>query len=298
LRFKLLHSVCKQLKRIASWELSDEFWKRVEPLIPQKQRNAEVAYKRKIGGGKEPQAPRKVFAGILYVLRTGCPWKAVPKSEYGSGSAVHRYFLEWMAAGLFLALWRNSLLEYDELEGIDWEWQSLDGAIVKAPLALESVGRNPTDRGKHGSKRSVMTDAKGVPLAIVLSGANTHDVKLLAETLDGVVIVRPQDEELTQNLCLDAGYVGEPARQEIEARDFVPHVRPRGEEIEEKDKNPAFKPRRWVVEVCHSWFNRFKKILVRYEKTHRSYLGLLMFAASIIVLRKIKRENMGNIIYG
>jgi putative transposase len=285
------------LKKIASWELSDEFWKRVEPLIPQKQRNAEFAYKRKIGGGKKPQAPRKVFAGILSVLRTGCQWKAVPKSEYGSGSAVHRYFLEWVASGLFLALWRNSLLEYDELEGIGWEWQSLDGAIVKAPLALESVGRNPTDRGKHGSKRCVMTDVKGVPLAIVLSGANTHDVKLLAETLDGVVLVRPQDEELTQNLCLDAGYVGEPARQEIEARDFVPHVHPRGEEIEEKDKNPAFKPRRWVVEVCHSWFNRFKKILVRYEKTHRSYLGLLMFAASIIVLRKIKRENMGNIIF-
>jgi len=120
---------------------------------------------------------------------------------------------------------------------------------------------------------------------------------LLAETLDGVAIVRPQDEGLTQNLCLDAGYVGEPARQEIEARGYVPHVRPRGEEIEEKDKNPAFKPRRWVVEVCHSWFNRFKKILVRYEKTHRSYLGLLMLAASVIVLRKIKRENKGNIIW-
>lgn len=91
----------------------------------------------------------------------------------------------------------------------------------------------------------------------------------------------PQDEELEQNLCLDAGYVGEPARQEIEARGYVPHVRPRGEEIEEKDKNPEFKPRRWVVEVCRSWFNRFKKILVRYETTHRSYLGLLKLAASI-----------------
>ena len=67
------------------------------------------------------------------------------------------------------------------------------------------------------------------------------------------------------NLCLDSGYVGETAKREIEERGYIPHVRPRGEEIEEKDKNPDFKARRWVVEVCHSWFNRFRKLLVRYK---------------------------------
>ena len=114
-------------------------------------------------GAEKAQEPRKVFEGILYVLRTGCQWKALPKSDYGSASAVHKYFLEWQAAGVFEQLWRASLLEYDELEGIAWEWQSLDGALVKAPLALESVGRNPTDRGKNGSKRSLLTDEKGLP---------------------------------------------------------------------------------------------------------------------------------------
>lgn len=213
MRFKLSHNEYRQLKRIASWELSDEFWSRVGPLAPQKQRNTGGAYQRKPGGGKKPQAPRKVFAGILYMLRTGCPWKAVPKSEYGSGSAVRRYFLEWVAAGLFLALWRNSLLEYGELEGLGWEWRSLDGAIVKAPLALESVGRNPTGRGRHGGKRSVMADAKGAPLAIVLSGANTHDAKLLAEALGGVVIVRPQGGGLTQNLWMPVMWANPPGRK-------------------------------------------------------------------------------------
>jgi transposase len=135
-------------------------------------------------------------------------------------------------------------------------------------------------------------------LSIVISGANTHDVKLLAATLDGVVIERPDEDSPQPNLCLDAGYVGETAQREIEARGYIPHVRPRGEEIEEKDKNPDFKARRWVVEVCHSWFNRFRKLLVRYEKMDRSYLGLLMLAAAIIVLRKIKRQNQRNIIYG
>lgn len=143
-----------------------------------------------------------------------------------------------------------------------------------------------------------MVDERGIPLSRVLSGANTHDVKLLAATLDSIVIERPGEGSVRQNLCLDADYVGETAQREVEERNYIPHVRPRGEEIAEKDKNPDFKARRWVVEVCHSWFNRFRKLLVRYEKMERSYLGLLMLAASVIVLRKIKRENQGNIIYG
>lgn len=94
-----------------------------------------------------------MFEGILYVLRTGCQWKALPKSDFGSASAVHKYFLEWQGAGLFEQLWQASLLEYDGLEGIAWEWQSLDGAMVKVPMALESVGRNPTDRGKKRQQK-------------------------------------------------------------------------------------------------------------------------------------------------
>ena len=105
-------------------------------------------------------------------------------------------------------------------------------------------------------------------------------------------------KRLRQRQCRPQVLVGEPAKREIEERGYVPHVRPRGEEVAEMDKNPDFKARRWVVEVCHSWFNRFRKLLVRYEKMDRSYLGLLMLAASVIVLRKIKRKDKGNIIYG
>jgi len=90
---------------------------------------------------------RKVLEAIVYVLRTGCQWKALPK-EFGSASSVHKYFLEWKRKGVFVAMWRLGLAEYDEMEGIAWSWQSMDGAMVKAPLALEAVGPNPTDRGK------------------------------------------------------------------------------------------------------------------------------------------------------
>ncbi len=79
-----------------------------------------------------------------------------------------------------------------DASGKRFEWQSIDGSMVKAPLTLECVGRNPTDRGKMGTKRSVLTDENGLPLAVILSGANTHGVKLLGDTLDSLVIVRPE----------------------------------------------------------------------------------------------------------
>lgn len=138
--------------RLASWQVSDEFWERVEPLIPQHQRDPDKVYKNRPGSGRRRLPARQVFEAILYVLRTGIQWKALPKEQFGSPSAVHRYFQEWEAAGVFAALWQKGLGEYDEFEGIAWEWQSVDGALVKAPLARESVGKNPTDRGKNGDQ--------------------------------------------------------------------------------------------------------------------------------------------------
>jgi len=89
-------------KRIQSWEVSDAFWERVNPLIPQPERDKEKSYKRIAGGGRKPIPYRQVFEGIVYVLRTGCQWKALPKELYGSPSSVHGYFTRWMKAGFFL----------------------------------------------------------------------------------------------------------------------------------------------------------------------------------------------------
>ncbi len=86
--------------------------------------------------------PRRVLAAIVYVLRTGCQWKALPK-EFGSASAIHLHFQQWHRAGFFLALWRAGLAEYDEMEGIAWDWQSVDGAMVKAPWPSSAWGPTP-----------------------------------------------------------------------------------------------------------------------------------------------------------
>jgi len=152
-------------------------------------------------------------------------------------------------------------------------------------VGQEKVGPNPTDRGKNGVKKSVLTKGKGVPLAVIISGANTHDIKLLEKTLDSIVIFRPLPSPKTpKNLCLDAGYVG--SKNAIEQRGYIPHIRPRGEEKTEIERNPDSKVRRWVVEVCHSWLNRFCKLLVRFEKKAENYRALVQFACALIAWRK------------
>ena len=141
------------MPKIQSWEVSDAFWGRVQPLLPAPTRDPKKHYSRKAGGGRKPMDYRRVFEGIVYVLRTGCQWKALSKERYGSASSIHAYFQRWEKAGVFLKLWQAGLAEYDEMEGISWRGQSVDGAMNKAPLAQEEVGRNPTDRGKKRKQK-------------------------------------------------------------------------------------------------------------------------------------------------
>jgi len=136
-----------------------------------------------------------------------------------------------------------------------------------------------------GTKRSVLVDEKGLPLAVILDGVNRHDIKLLQSTLEHIVIDWPEaTSEHPQHLCLDADYTGSAGF--VESKGYTAHIRPRGEEKNEKQTNPNFKARRWVVEVAHSFFNCFRKLLVRFEKKACNYLALLHFACAVIVWRK------------
>ena len=232
------------MSRTHPWEVSNVFWEKVEPLIPPAPSHAK--------GGRPRVEDRKIFTAIIYLLRTGIQWNALPR-EQGASSTVHDRFQEWQQKGFFKTLWQMGLTEYDEVQGIEWEWQSVDGAMTKAPFGCAATGANPTDRGKRGVKRSLLTDGAGIPLALVVDGAHRHDVKLLAATLDGVVIARPEPtEDYPQHLCLDAAYDGAPARQEVQDRQYIPHIQSRGEEKQEKIVTPGYRARRWVVENTQS----------------------------------------------
>jgi putative transposase len=140
-------------------------------------------------------------------------------------------------------------------------------------------------------------DGRGVPLSLIVTGANVNDGRRIDEVLSAVQIQR----ELTpirrsKHLCADAGYRGADYLRIMQAHGYIAHVVDRRTEANRKRRDPSKKARRWVVEVCHSWFNRFRKLLVRYEKLERSFLALNHLAAAIIAFRKVKAEI--NIIYG
>lgn len=267
------------MARTRPWEVNDEFWERVRPLIPPAPSHAK--------GGRPRLSDRQAFEAIVYVLRTGIQWNALPK-EAGASSTVHDRFQEWERAGFFQALWQAQLNEYDELVGIQWEWQAADGAMSKAPFGGAATGPNPTDRGKRGTKRSLLTDGAGIPLALIIDGANRHDVKLLSATLDGVAVSRPEPtREHPQHLCLDAGYDSTPISTDLLTRRYQPHVRSRGEERMEKEIIAGYRTRRWVVERTHSWLNRSRRILVRWEKKAENSLAFLHLACAQLLFAKV-----------
>jgi putative transposase len=272
------------MARTKPWMVSDEFWEKVEPLIPPAPSHAE--------GGRPRMDDRKAFAAIVCVPRTGIQWYALP-GELGASSTVHDRFQEWEKAGSFEELWRAGLTEYDELKGIEWEWQAADGVMTKAPLGRDATGKNPTDRAKMGTKRSMLTDGEGIPIAVAIEGANRHDAKLLVATLEGLVVARPaapEDEgerEQHHHLCLDAAYDSQEVRQEVGARGYEAHIRGRNEEREEKKRHPGARARRWVVERTRSWLNRSRRLLVRWEKKTENYLAFVQLACAQLIFSKV-----------
>jgi putative transposase len=210
---------------VESWELSDSLWEKIEPLLPKaKSRYRGRGQQRKHIGGRPAANRRRLIAGILYVLRTGCQWNALPKETYGSGKTAHRYFQRWVRAGVFRRMWAAGLTEYDELKGIAWKWQAADGAMTKAPLGGGKTGPNPTDRAKRGTKRSLLVDERGAPLGLVVSGAQVPDGNLLEATLASMPIERPDPQTTPQNLSLDKAYSDAPSAAIVAAYGYEIHV--------------------------------------------------------------------------
>jgi putative transposase len=180
------------------------------------------------------------------------------------------------------------LMEYDEVLGIDWEWQSVDGAMTKSPFGGAATGGNPTDRGKVGVKRSLLTDADGIPLALIVDGANRHDSKLLRLTVDATVITRrkPSRRRL-QHLCLDKGYDYPFVDDAVADCGYVAHISRRGTTPRKKKRGE--RARRWVVERTHSWINRSRRLLVRWEKKVENYEAFLALACAQLIFSKLDR---------
>lgn len=262
------------------WAIPDELWQRIKVVLP--------AEKPPGTPGRPPIPFRTILNGILYVLRTGCQWNAVPP-RYSSGSTVHRRFQEWVESGVFDEIVVLLLHWYDEQQGIDWEWQSGDTKLLPAPLGGEKTGRNPTDLGKSGTKRHLLVDGGGVPLALYLSAAHRHDVKGLTPLLTtGWLIERQLPEETgEQHICLDKAYDDHEMETFLQEQGYITHVKQRGEEDEPGIGEPVYPPRRWKVERTISWLNNMRKLRTRWEKKADNYRALWLLACSLIIFRRI-----------
>jgi putative transposase len=149
------------------------------------------------------------------------------------------------------------------------------------------VGKHPTDRGKIGTKRRVLTDGGGVPIGRAVAGANRNDFKMVEATLTSIPIERPTPTPAQpQGMCLDQGYDDDEVRELLVELGFTAHIRARGEEAKALTQEAGFKARRWVVERTHSWMNRYRRVLIRWDKKVCNYLAFLHMACAYITYRQ------------
>jgi len=131
-----------------------------------------------------------------------------------------------------------------------------------------------------------LTEGHGVPIGLTIAGANRNDMKLVRATLESIVIKRPEPSEMKkQNMCLDKGYDYDEVRETLAEFGFTAHIRARGEEAQLLKREAGYRARRWVVERSHSWMNRFRRILIRWDKKPENYLAFLHFACALVALR-------------
>ena len=153
------------------------------------------------------------------------------------------------------------------------------------------TGPNPTDRGKSGVKRSVLTEAQGIPVGLAVDGAHRHDMKLVRATVEGVPVQRPAPSpEQPQGLCLDKGYDFDEVRQTMQEFGFTAHIRSRGEEAQAIKREAGFKARRWVVERTFAWLGGFRRLSKDYEYLPESSEAMIYLAMIRLMLKRLSDQ--------
>ena len=229
-----------------------------------------------------PRIPdRIIFDKLIQVLVLGASYAKIADSTC-SATTLRTRRDEWISAGIFEHLEQICLESYDRIIGLDLTNLSVDGCIIKAPCGGEAAGKSPVDRGKQGTKRSLMVDGKGIPIGCVSAGANRNDSPLLAPTLEklsrfGCYL----PEQITVHL--DAGYDSGKTRELLEILGCDHVISTKGE--------PLQAGARWVVERTNSWHNRgFKKLLVCTERKESVIEAFIALANAVIIVRRLVRE--------
>lgn len=270
-------SKSSKTKGIDYFHLPRPLWRELKKCLPERRRGRQ--------GGRPACPDRAVMNALWYVLWTGCQWKALHRSWFGiSASAVHARFQRWQQRGVFEKIMCCLARYYSKKRKVKWKWQSLDSKSCPAPLGGEGTGRNPTDRGKRGSKLHLLVDKRGAPLSVIITGANRHDKTAAIDVLVAVVAERPSK---LQHLCADSAYDSADIRDFVTLEGYTPHIKAnkrRGKQPEPRGLAETTHPaRRWVVERTLSWLSKRRSIRTRWAKKVANWLAFVQFACAHVL---------------
>ena len=257
----------------------EPLWDQFAALLPTRQVHHPL-------GCHRPRIPdRVIFDKLLQVLVFGCGYRRIEDATC-SATTLRRRRDEWIVAGLAEQLRLLVLDAYDRMLGLELSDLAIDGCITKAPCGGQVAGPSPVDRGKQGLKRSVATEARGIPLAAVPAPANRHDSPLLAPTLDKTLdtLARLGPLSTTITVALDAAYDSDTTRTTLAERDLAGQIAHKG------IRAPIQATSRWPVERTHAWGNQFGKLRWCTERTTPVVAFWLALAHAIVTLGRLLRR--------
>ncbi|MEU2494018.1 IS5 family transposase [Streptomyces sp. NPDC007883] len=263
-----------------SWIVPDGLWEIAKPLIPPSKVRSQ-------GGGTQDTPDETLFAATVYVLVSGCAWRALPPCFGISKSTAHRRFMIWSRAGVWGRLHEAVLDRSDECGLLDLTRTVLDSAHVRAKKGGELTGPSPVDRGKAGSKMHVLSDANGLPLVVGISAANTHDSLGLKPMVAGLQSRHDSDRGWhykSRKLHADKAYDIPELRKWLRGKRIAVRIARKGIESSER-----LGRRRRVIERTMSWLTGYRRLNHRYERHPRNYLAFLGLAAALCCYKRLVR---------
>jgi transposase len=260
--------------------LLEPLWDQFAVLLPARD---DYAPTHPLGCHRRRVPDRIVFEHIVQALVHGTGYERIA-SPGCSDRTIRRRVKLWSQMGISEQIHALALQAYDRMNGLGLAEISVDGCITKAPSGGEKAGRSPVDRGKQGLKRSVASDAAGVPLGIVSAGANRHDSPLLGPTLEATKAqVGALPEQV--NVNLDRGYDSARTRALLDEFGFTGEIARKGVPA------PIQAGKRWVAERSHSWMNGYGKLRRCTEKDGSVVDFYLYLAAAVVTLRMLIRRS-------
>jgi transposase len=256
--------------------LPDELWAKIEPLLPQPKR------RRFHHPGRKPLDRRQVLTGILFVLRTGIRWNDLPSElGWGSGSRCRRYLQKWHRAGVWTRLYTLLLAELADADKINWSRAAVDSSSVRALGGGTKTGKNPTDRGRLGSKHHAVVESHGIPLGAITTAANVPDVIALPDVVDAVPKVRTQRrgrrKRRPKKLYGDRAYDSDPHRRRMRRRKIEPRFARRN-----TAHGSGLGKYRWPAERFFAWLHGYRRLRLRTDWDVQTHNALLLLALCCI----------------